>query len=112
MESQERRTAQRVQLHAAVTVKFDEQLFAAETDLRDISLDGINISTSKPLPINSICDLEIIISGPSSTLQLRARGRILRQDRHSAAVKFTELDIDSYMHLKNIVLQHRSPDTI
>lgn len=112
MESQERRTAQRVQLHAAVTVTFDEQLFAAETDLRDISLDGINISISKPLPINHICDLQIVISGPSSILQLKARGRILRQDSHGAAVRFTELDIDSYMHLKNIVLHHRSPENI
>jgi hypothetical protein len=112
MESQERRTAQRVRLHAAVTVKFDEQLFAADTDLRDISLDGMNISISKPLPINRICDLEIVISGPSSVLQLKARGRILRQDSLSAAVRFTELDIDCYMHLKNIVLHNRSPENV
>lgn len=110
MESQERRTTQRVQLHAAVTVKFEDQLFAADTDLRDISLDGMNISISVPMPVNHICDLEIIISGPSSILQLRARGRILRQDSHSAAVKFTELNIDSYMHLRNIVLHNRTPD--
>lgn len=110
MESQERRGTLRVQLHALVNVKIDEQLYAGNADLRDISMDGLNISSSEALPINCICDLEITISGPSSVLQLRAKGRILRQDAHGAAVKFTELDMDSYIHLKNIVLYNRAPD--
>jgi len=110
MESQERRTAQRVQLRASVNIRIDDQMFAAGTDLRDISLDGINIGIDKPLPINRICDLEIIICGPSSDLTLRTKGRILRQDGNGAAVKFTELDIDSYLHLKNVVLFHRTPE--
>lgn len=110
MESQERRTAQRVQLSAIVNIKIDDQLFAAGTDLRDISLDGINIIIDKVLPINRICDLEILISGPSSKLTLRTKGRILRQDANGAAVKFTELDIDTYLHLKNIVLYNRTPE--
>lgn len=110
MDSQERRSTQRIQLHAVVNVKIADQLFAADTDLRDISLDGMNIHTTSALPINHICDLEITISGPSSILQLHAKGRVLRQDAHGAAVKFTELDIDSYMHLKNIVLHNRTPD--
>lgn len=110
MESQERRTAQRVQLSAIVNIKIDDQLFAAGTDLRDISLDGINIIIDKVLPINRICDLEILISGPSSELTLRTKGRILRQDANGAAVKFTELDIDTYLHLKNIVLYNRTPE--
>lgn len=112
MESQERRTTQRVQLHAVVNIKIDDQLLAAGTDLRDISLDGININIQQQVPLNRICDLEIVITGPSSDLKLRTKGRILRQDANGAAVKFTELDIDTYLHLKNIVLYHRSPDRI
>jgi len=110
MESQERRTAQRVQLSAVVNIRIDDQLFAAGTDLRDISLDGINVNTDKVLPTNRICDLEILIIGPSSELTLHIKGRVIRQDAKSAAVKFTELDSDTYLHLKNIVLYHRSPD--
>lgn len=112
MESQERRTAQRVQLSAVVNIKIANQLFAAGTNLRDISLDGINISIDKPLPVNHICDLEIVISGPSSDLTLRTKGRILRQDQNGAAVKFTELDIDTYLHLKNLVVYNRTPQPL
>jgi len=112
MESQERRTTQRVQLRASVNIRIDDQLFVAGTDLRDLSLDGINMRIDKPLPLNSICELEIIIRGPSSDLTLRTKGRILRQDGHGTAVKFTELDIDSYLHLKNIVLYHRAPERV
>lgn len=110
MESQERRTTQRVQLHAVVNLIIDDQLYAAGTNLRDISLDGIKLNITKALPLNRICDLEITISGPSSDLRLRTKGRILRQDANGTAVKFTELDIDTYMHLKNIVLHNRTPD--
>lgn len=110
MESQERRTAQRVQLRASVNIKIDNQLFAADTDLRDISLDGINLVLDRELPLNRICELEITISGPSSDLKLRTKGRILRQDSSGVALKFTELDIDTYLHLKNLVLHHRAPE--
>ena len=110
MESQERRTTQRVQLHAEVTIHLDDQPFAAGVDLRDISLEGLNVSIDKELPVGRICGLEIVIRGPSSDLSLRTRGRVLRQDESGAAIKFTELDIDTYLHLKNIVLCHRAPE--
>ncbi len=106
----DRRSASRVQLQASVNLKIEGELFAADTDLRDISLDGVSISTGKKLPINNICDVEITITGPSSTLQLTAKGRILRQDSYGAAVKFTELDMDSYMYLKNLMIYNRAPD--
>jgi hypothetical protein len=109
MERTDRRSASRVQLQASVNLKIEGEIFAADTDLRDVSLDGISISTAKKLPINNICDVEITITGPSSVLRLTGKGRILRQDSHGAAVKFTELDMDSYMYLKNIMIYNRVP---
>lgn len=110
MSNQERRATQRVPLKATVNVLQEGKHLATDISAKDISLDGINLHTSSPLPMSQICDLEITISGPSSVLQLRAKGKVLRDDLHSAAIKFTELDIDTYMHLKNIVNYQRAPE--
>jgi hypothetical protein len=110
MDSKERRGASRVQLHAAVCLKFEGQLLAGDADLRDISLDGFCIRFSRTVPINSVCELEITITGPSSVLHLTGKGRIIRNDSQGTAVKFTELDMDSFMHLKHIVLYNRAPE--
>lgn len=110
MANHDRRGTPRVQLQAAVNLKVAGQVFAADADLRDISLDGISIRTEAPVAVNSICEVEIILSGPSSILQLTGKGRIMRQDTRGVAIKFTELDMDSYLHLKNIVIYNCTPE--
>ena len=37
--------------------------------------------------------------------------RTIRQVRSGVAVRFTELEMDSYHHLKNIVLNNQVPDS-
>lgn len=112
MESQERRTTQRIQLNARVTLYIDDQIIQAESTLRDISLDGLNVTIDHTLPPHQICRLEITISGPSSDLTLRTKGRILRQQGRAVAIKFTELDVDSYQHLKHVIVSHRTPGSL
>jgi hypothetical protein len=99
-----------MQLQASVSLKIEGEIFAADTNLRDISLDGLSITTAKTLPLNRICEVEMTITGPSSILRLTGKGKILRQDNHGTAVKFTELDMDSYMYLKNLMTYSRTPD--
>lgn len=111
-DNRERRSTFRVQLQALVNLQVDNETFVSDTNLRDLSLDGVSLKTTKSLPLHGSCEFEITITGPSSMLQFSGKGRIIRQDSHGTAVKFTELEMDSYMHLKNIVLLNRAPDSV
>lgn len=108
-ESKERRAHHRVQLKARVTLQFDDENIITDTDLRDLSLDGVSLHHTRELHLGSVCGFEITITGPTSTLTFSGQGRIIRQDKHGTAVKFIELEMDSYIHLKNIVLMNRTP---
>ena len=77
--------------------------------MHNISLDGVCVDGSAPMAVNAICEVEIIFTGPSSTLQLSGKGRVIRRDDNGMAVKFTELEMDSYQHLRNIVLSNLAP---
>lgn len=111
MKITERRNSSRVQLQASVVLTTGDKIFAAEADLKDISLDGISFRSSNGMELNSIYNVEITLTGSSSVLKISAKGRVLRQDSQLTAIKFTELDMDSYMHLKNIMMVNRKPES-
>lgn len=109
MEVPERRGTSRVQLTATVTLRMAGDVITADAHVRDISLDGIFIRTQATVRVNSFCEITLVLTGTSSTLSLSGKGRIIRQDSNGVAIKFTEFDMDSYLHLKNIVLYNQSP---
>lgn len=103
MEHQERRASLRMEQHAQVLIKMDDDQYQAEAALHDISLDGIRVECSAGLIPKSACTWEITIEGPSSKLMISGKGRIVRQDNHGVAIKFSELQMDSYSYLRNLV---------
>lgn len=107
----ERRGASRVKLKAVVNLEVNGSTIISDTDLKDISLDGIALlNANAPIPVNTICDFVITVTGASSVLTISGKGRIIRQDNLGTAIKFTELEMDSYLHLKNIIVLNRTPD--
>lgn len=111
MQYPEQRTKTRIKFETSVSLEIDELSLAANTLSRDMSLDGIFIRTGEQVPLNVPCLVTITITGTSSNLTMRIKGRTIRQDRSGVAVRFTELEMDSYLHLKNIVLNNQVPDS-
>lgn len=111
MERPDQRNRTRIQFETSVSLKIQERTIVADAASRDISLDGIFIRTAETVPLNSTCEVGITITGASSTLMLRIKGRTIRQDSAGIAVRFTEFELDSYVHLKNIVLFNQTPDS-
>jgi hypothetical protein len=111
MQRPEQRTKARIKFETSATLQVEEQRLLANTLSRDMSLDGIFIRTNEQVPLNVPCLVTITITGSTSTLTMRIKGRTIRQDRNGVAVRFTELEMDSYLHLKNIVLNNQVPDS-
>ncbi len=111
MERPDQRDRIRIHFETSVSLQIQDRNIVADASSRDISLDGIFIRTCETVPMNSVCEVGITITGASSTLILRIKGRTVRQDSAGVAVRFTEFELDSYLHLKNIVLYNQIPDS-
>jgi hypothetical protein len=105
---EERRTRTRVHFTTQVIVKTDESEIVAEANSEDISIKGLFVNTEERVPVGTPCDIEILLTGTSTRLALTIKGIITRQDASGLGIAFDSMDLDSYVHLKNIILYNAS----
>jgi hypothetical protein len=72
----------------------------------DVSMNGLRISTEDPVPDeNTPCEAQIILgSSDADRVIIGAKGRVVRSMPGSLAIQFTEIDLDSYQHLRQLIL--------
>ena len=70
---------------------------------RDISLKGIYCYTEEPFPVGSPCSIQLHLTGTSSILWFELQGRVQRTDPQGMALSFDSMDLDAFIHLKNIL---------
>lgn len=100
--AEEQRVRQRVKFRALVS------LSGAGRDLRnlesrDVSLKGLFVCTDEKLSPGEPVDIQLHLSGSTSSLALSMKGRVARVEPDGLALDFTEIDIDSFYHLRNLV---------
>jgi hypothetical protein len=71
---------------------------------RDLSLKGLYLETDQSLPLDSPVDITLELTGVASDLRLRMKGVVARVDKGGMGIDFTEVDLDSFYHLRNIIL--------
>lgn len=108
MEPQERRKKTRVHFATLVTVKTDTSEIVTDANSEDISMKGVFVRTDQEIPVGTPCDMEILLTGTSRRLALNIKGVITRQDSSGLGIAFDSMDLDSYVHLKNILLYNAS----
>ncbi len=104
----ERRNELRVDFTTKVFIMVGDQQTRYDGDSRDISLRGVFLNTEDPLEINSDCDIEIRLAGAQDDIILSLKGHIIRKEEKGYAIYFDSVDLDSYVHLKNII-KYNSP---
>jgi hypothetical protein len=72
-------------------------------NVENLSMSGMLINTCDPIPEGAEAQASIYLSGATSELSLNMICKVIRKGKHCIAVQFTQMDIDSYIHLKNIV---------
>ncbi len=97
----EKRKTSRILFDAEATVK------AGETEIRgkidNLSMKGMFLNTREVLPDHDQLRITILLSGSSSALTISLKGRAVRRENTGIAVEFSEMDLDSFMHLKKVV---------
>lgn len=99
---QEKREFTRVEFETAIQVSTD-QLSITSSRMRNISLGGLFVYTSEPVPKGAECVVNIELIGPTTLLRIRVEGEVVRVEEDGVAVRFTGMDTDSLIHLKHLV---------
>jgi len=110
---EEKRKRTRVHFKTQVTLKTEKSEIEAEANSKDISMKGAFVNTKEKIPVGTPCDIEIMLTGTSTKLSLSIKGTIIRQEPSGLGITFDSMDVDSYLHLKNIIMYNASnPDDI
>ncbi len=97
----EKRSGSRVIFKVKTIIKFNKSSF--EGKIVNISLQGMLIQGIEKIPANTNVKAEICMEGDTSHLAITVMGYATRSDDNGVAIVFKEIDIDSYIHLKNII---------
>ena len=109
----EKRKNTRVSFNTHVVLKCNEVEIMAVAGSKDISMKGIFVETDRKLPVGTQCDVGILLSGTTSTLSLSMKGIIVRDTPTGMGIHFESIEVDSYYHLKNLIMYNSSnPDAI
>ncbi len=106
MQPREKREFVRVPFTTEVEIRTGNRLFRSSSGM-NISLNGLRIATEGPLPgEGSPCSARIVLKAFDHHIAIEAQGRIARSGQGYLAVEFTELDPDSYIHLRQLIINN------
>jgi len=71
--------------------------------VENLSLDGIFLKTPERLGLNRIVKIELLFTGTSSQLSILLDGKIMRHENLGMAIQFKDVDMDAFLHLKNLI---------
>ena len=103
-QDEERREFIRVPFKTATSVRTaDRTLWSSNT--LDLSMNGIRIETRElPPPQGTVCEIEMVLSEDDPPVIIEARGAVVRSAPGTLALHFSEVDFDSYLHLRQLIL--------
>jgi hypothetical protein len=100
----DRRAFVRIPFATEVEVRTEDGSIRPTSDI-NISMNGIGFSTGQAVPAaGSACTVRIMLTASEPSVAIEARGTVVRTLPGGLAVEFTELDIDSYLHLRQLIL--------
>ncbi len=97
----DKRRTTRVPFNIESAVKYQDKTIKGEAV--NLSLKGMMFKSSEEIPLNTALDIVIFLTGSTSRLTINLKGIVVRIDKMGTAIEFEEIDIDSFIHLKNIV---------
>jgi hypothetical protein len=102
----DRRGFIRVPFHTEVEVRAGDRILRSNTEI-NVSMSGLRMSSADAPPAPGVpCRVSIMLSSFESKLLIEADGKIVRSEPSSLAVEFTRLDLDSYHHLRQLILNN------
>jgi hypothetical protein len=100
----ERREFIRIPFNTEVEIDVGGRVIRSNKGI-NISMSGIHLSTDDSAPSRgTICRVSITLHALENRVTIEAGGKISRSVPGSLAIEFTELEVDSYHHLRRLIL--------
>lgn len=99
-----RRKVTRVPFDSLVSIRTENGEIEATVNSRDISIKGIFVQTRQPFSVGDSCTISIVLGGSTSRESIKAEGKVVRREESGVGIFFESVDLDSFMHLKKLVL--------
>ncbi len=106
----EKREKSRIPFNLNATFEYKNKKIDGQLD--NLSLNGLFIITEEDIPESSKINVDLNLSGDTSNLTIKIAGEVMRNDTNGIAVKFNKVDLDSYIHLKNIISYNLVDDEV
>ena len=71
---------------------------------KDLSQRGVFVKTDKRPALDTMCRVNVYLAGGIHDLRLEIQGRIVRHTDAGFGVTFESMDVDTYTHLKTLIL--------
>lgn len=82
-------------------IRYRHKSFRGE--VQNISLNGMFIRTGEKIAAGEIVEVMVSLTGDSSCLSINLEGVVLRTGEEGIALQYREVDLDAFIHLRNIV---------
>lgn len=90
-----------LKLIARVKVNGEETVF---TGTQNVSMKGLFIKGKADWSMGTECEIHLILDGQNPPVDIKVKGRVQRITEEGIALVFTEVSLEAYEHLHNLVL--------
>ena len=98
----EKRKFSRVPFHIEAEINVNGSNFKGEVE--NLSLKGMLVHIDDHLlELGTPLTMIINLTGVNSNLSINLKGRVVRVNQEGIGIFFEEIDLDSFIHLKNII---------
>ena len=91
----------RVQFNVGATVRSGDRQFHGAVE--NLSMTGMFLVTNEQLEEGDTADITIALTGTLPEIAVNFTGVVTRLTEDGVGFTFEKMDLDSYMHLKNII---------
>lgn len=91
----------RVRFNVAATVKIAGRQFQGAVE--NLSMTGMFMETNEQLAEGDVTDITIVLTGTEPEIGVNFTGIVSRITEDGIGFTFDKIDLESYMHLKNII---------
>jgi hypothetical protein len=97
----EKRNCTRVIFESEAVIVYQGQRLRGTVE--NLSLNGVLLKITEPIPVDETVEVEINLSATTSKLSVNVQGLVIRQDERGLALQIVGMDLDSFIHYKNII---------
>ncbi len=90
-----------IKIQAKVQAKGRKMVFAGT---HDVSMKGLFVKCKANWSIGTECEIHLILEGQNPPVDIKVKGRVQRITGEGIALLFTEVSLEAYEHLHNLVL--------